>query len=101
MHYILLQTLLHYARQEATVDTQVLWLDLTAAKARYGRWIGGELPQFAEFARSTRARTARQKEAQQALQHAAAPQEADDEFLVRLRKLRSVTCWPLESFSRS
>ncbi|BDA49511.1 Endonuclease MutS2 [Coccomyxa sp. Obi] len=65
----------------------VLWLDLTAAKARYGRWIGGELPQFADFARTTRARTARQREAQ-ALQHAAAPQEADDEFLVRLRKLR-------------
>ncbi len=28
----------------------------------------------------------------QALQRAVAPQEADDEFLVRLRKLRSVTC---------
>lgn len=33
---------------------QVLWLDLTAAKARYGRWIGGELPTFAEFARTTK-----------------------------------------------
>lgn len=56
--------LLGFDSGNATLGMQVLWLDLTAAKARYGRWIGGELPQFTEFARTTRARTARQKEAE-------------------------------------
>ncbi|EIE19122.1 hypothetical protein COCSUDRAFT_38365 [Coccomyxa subellipsoidea C-169] len=66
----------------------VLWLDLTAAKARYGRWINGELPTFAEFARTTKARTSRQKEAQALQRATASPKEADDEFLIRLRRLR-------------
>jgi transcription initiation factor TFIID subunit TAF12 len=75
----------------------VLWLDLTAAKARYGRWLGGTLPAFVPFQRTTRARTKAQKDASAAATASAASQqqqngaqaaEADDRLLVRMRRLR-------------
>lgn len=31
---------------ECQVALQVIWLDVIAARARYGRWIGGTLPTF-------------------------------------------------------
>ena len=69
---------------------QVLWLDLTAAKARYGRWLGAALPGFVPFQRTTRARTKAQKGAEAAAKHSGAggTEAADDGLLVCMRRLR-------------
>ena len=67
---------------------QVLWLDITAAKARYGRWIDGCLPAFAPFPTTTRARTKQQKREAAVDAAARAIRDADDDAFIRLSRLR-------------
>lgn len=76
---------------------QVVWLDVTAAKARYGRWLDGAIPAFVPFPKTTRARTKQQQQQQQekeaalaADQAGANSSEADGEFIIRMRRLRCV-----------
>ncbi len=65
----------------------MLWLDITAAKARYGRWIDGCLPSFVPFPTSIRTRTKQQKEA--AVEAAArAVSDLDDDLFIKLSRLR-------------
>ena len=69
----------------------MVWLDLAAARSRYGRWIDGALPEFVPFPRTTRARTKRQAEADAAAAAAAAAaalQDPDAALLMRLQRLR-------------
>jgi hypothetical protein len=63
----------------------VVWLDITAAKARYGRWLGASIAAFVPFARTTRSRTKREAALAQQSQ---GPMEADDDLVIRLRRLR-------------
>ena len=79
---------------------QVVWLDVTASKSRYGVWLGASLPEFVPFPKTGRARGGAA-----AKQRAAAAAkgvneggggggglwEDDDKFLVRLRRLRYPT----------
>ena len=44
---------------------QVVWLDTVAAKARYGRWIGGVLSELTTFPKTGRARGGAAKQQQQ------------------------------------
>ena len=37
-------------------SAQVVWLDSVAARARYGRWMGGVLPEFLPFPKTGKAR---------------------------------------------
>ena len=67
---------------------QVLWLDITAAKARYGRWIDGCLPSFVPFPTSTRARTKQQKREAAVKAAARAASDLDDDSFIRLSHLR-------------
>ena len=67
---------------------QVLWLDTTAAKARYGRWIDGCLPAFAPFPTTTRARTKQQKKDAAVEAAARAASGMDDDAFIRLSRLR-------------
>ena len=67
---------------------QVLWLDSTAAKARYGRWIDGCLPAFAPFPTTTRARTKQQKRDAAVEAAARAASNTDDDSFIRLSRLR-------------
>lgn len=69
--------------------SQVLWLDITASKARYGRWIDGCLPAFVPFPTTTRARTKQQKK-DAAVEAAAraASDIVDDDAFIRLSRLR-------------
>ena len=82
--------------------SQVVWLDVTAARSRYGAWIGGCLPEFVPFPRTGRARGGAAK--QKAMKSADAAADAaadgsaatdaggvwedDNKYLVRLRRLR-------------
>lgn len=71
----------------------MLWLDVTASRARYGRWVEGTLPTFVPFQRTTRARTRAQRDAAAAAEEGAggncrAPKQADDGLLIRMRRLR-------------
>ena len=70
---------------------QVVWLDVTASRSRYGEWLGASLPEFVPFPKTGKARggaakrrTADQPTAGRGLW------EDDDKFLVRLRRLRCV-----------
>lgn len=77
--------------RQYAVAVQIVWLDLAAARSRYGRWIEGYLPEFVPFPRTTRARTKRQAEADAAAAAASAAavlQDADAALLMRLRRLR-------------
>lgn len=67
---------------------QVLWLDITAAKARYGRWIDGCLPSFVPFPTSTSARTKQQKREAAVKAAARAASDLDDDSFIRLSHLR-------------
>ncbi|KAK9866014.1 hypothetical protein WJX84_002049 [Apatococcus fuscideae] len=70
----------------------VVWLDCTAAKARYGRWIDGVMPRIIPFPKSGKPR----KRAQQAAQTSKrrAPESADElpegaeDHLLRLQRFR-------------
>ena len=76
---------------DALAFMQVVWLDVAAARSRYGRWVDGALPEFVPFPRTTRARTKRQAEADAgaaAAAAAAALQDPDAALLIRLRRLR-------------
>lgn len=42
---------------------QVVWLDATAARARYGRWVNGVLPEFVPFPKTSKARGGGSKKA--------------------------------------
>ena len=66
----------------------MLWLDITAAKARYGRWIDGCLPSFVPFPTSTRARTKQQKKEAAVEAAARAVSDLDDDSFIRLSRLR-------------
>ena len=74
----------------------VVWLDATSARARYGRWIGGTLPEFVPFPKTGKARGgARKRAAATAAAAAAGGGEEDDDaeasggrHFVYLRKLR-------------
>ncbi|CAK0787588.1 hypothetical protein CVIRNUC_010810 [Coccomyxa viridis] len=72
---------------QQALDT-VLWLDITAAKARYGRWIDGCLPAFVPFPTTTRARTKQQKRDAAVDAAARAIGDADDDAFIRLSRLR-------------
>lgn len=78
---------------------QVVWLDTTAAKARYGRWIGGTLPQLTPFPKTGKARggskaaAAAAREAEEetdagAGEEAAAARDDSERHWVYLRRLR-------------
>ena len=73
---------------------QVIWLDVTASKSRYGVWLGASLPEFVPFPKTGRARSGAAKQrAAAAAKGADGPGggglwEDDDKFLVRLRRLR-------------
>ena len=69
----------------------MLWLDITAAKARYGRWIDGCLPAFVPFPTTTRARTKQQKRDAAVDAAARAVSDADDDAFIRLSRLRCLT----------
>jgi hypothetical protein len=43
-------------RPPSAAAPQVVWLDAAAARARYGRWIGGVLPELAPFPKTGKAR---------------------------------------------
>ncbi|KAI7845433.1 hypothetical protein COHA_000985 [Chlorella ohadii] len=84
-----------YALQD-TLD-KVVWLDCAAARARYGRWVGGTLPTLCPFPKTGRARggsraAAQQAEqaqqAQQAQQEGGEEQDDADRHWVYLRRLR-------------
>ena len=69
----------------------MLWLDVTASRARYGRWVEGTLPTFVPFQRTTRARTRAQRDAAAAEEgggNGGAPKHPDDGLLIRMRRLR-------------
>ncbi|CAL5224634.1 g7352 [Coccomyxa viridis] len=72
---------------QQALDT-VLWLDTTAAKARYGRWIDGCLPSFAPFPTTTKARTKQQKKDAAVEAAARAASGMDDDSFIRLSRLR-------------
>ncbi len=67
---------------------QVLWLDITAAKARYGRWIDGCLPTFVPFPTTTKARTKQQKKEAAVEAAARAASSMADDSVIRLSRLR-------------
>lgn len=78
-----------------TLTPQVLWLDAVAARARYGRWIGGVLPEFVPFPKTGRARggskqaaAAAAAEEQGAAGGGEAGQDDSDRHWVYLRRLR-------------
>ena len=74
---------------------QVVWLDVAAARSRYGRWADGRLPEFTAFPRAGRARTKRQAEADAAaaaVAAAAALQDPDAALL--MRRARPALCSP-------
>ena len=77
---------------EASLDA-VVWLDGVAARARYGRWIGGVLPQLSDFPKTGKARGGSIKrggdEAATAEAEAdAAAQDESQRHWVYLRRLR-------------
>ncbi len=84
------------ASRAITKRLQVVWLDVTASKSRYGTWLGASLPEFVPFPKTGRARGgAKQQRAAAASAKADAATggggglwEDDDKFVVRLRRLR-------------
>lgn len=76
---------------------QVVWLDAVAARARYGRWVGGVLPEFVPFPKTGKARGGSKKaqQAQQAAGGGPGGVESEEEgggCYVYLRRLRCVLC---------
>lgn len=66
----------------------MVWLDCAAARARYGRWVGGTLPMLCPFPKTGRARGGSRQQAQQAEQEEGAEQDDADRHWVYLRRLR-------------
>ncbi|KAL4459148.1 hypothetical protein ABPG75_014013 [Micractinium tetrahymenae] len=86
-----------YAIQDSL--DKVVWLDTLAAKARYGRWIGGTLPELVPFPKTGKARggskaaaAARQREEEEEAEAAGGEEEAarddSERHWVNLRRLR-------------
>ena len=72
---------------------QVVWLDVTASKSRYGVWLGASLPEFVPFPKTGKARGGAAKQRAAAAANGASGGagglwEDDDKFLVRLRRLK-------------
>ena len=65
---------------------QVVWLDVTVAKARFGRWIEGSLPQFGPFPKVGRVRGKKNLGPGKGV----GGKGSDDSYWVNLRRLRSV-----------
>lgn len=79
------------------LTVQVVWLDAVAARARYGRWVGGVLPEFVPFPKTGKARGGSKKaqQAQQAAGGGPGGVESEEEgggCYVYLRRLRCVLC---------
>ena len=77
---------------------QVVWLDTVAARARYGRWIGGVLPELVPFPKTGRARGGskakgqqqqqQQQQQEQQEQQQEGPSDDSERHWVYLRRLR-------------
>ena len=81
----------HFSHTKLTCRPQVVWLDCAAARARYGRWIGGTLPTLGAFPTTGRARGGSKQQAQQAQQdggEGGEEQDDADRHWVYLRRLR-------------
>lgn len=71
------------------VEMQVIWLDVVAARARYGRWIGGTLPTFVPVPVAGKASaTARKGNKPPEGQNTASDGEEEEKFSIRLKQLR-------------
>ncbi|EFN53577.1 hypothetical protein CHLNCDRAFT_136763 [Chlorella variabilis] len=57
---------------------KVVWLDGVAARARYGRWIGGVLPELAPFPKTGKARGGGGRARQQAAEEAVGDGQGDE-----------------------
>lgn len=66
---------------------QVVWLDVIAARARYGRWIGGCLPCFVPVPMTGKV-SARAQKGSKGLEQPAASQAQEEKLAIRLKHLR-------------
>eukprot|EP00884_Botryococcus_braunii_P008293 jgi/Botrbrau1/17465/Bobra.0054s0052.1 len=91
----------------------VVWLDVALARARYGRWLHAHMPELVPWPREgkQRGRTSRSQPPsassasaqarhddngdweEEALGDGSEPRESDDQFLLRLRRLRHPLLW--------
>ena len=67
---------------------QVVWLDVVAARARYGRWIGGALPTFVPVPIAGKASAKARKGNKPPERQIAAEAGEEEQFAVRLKQLR-------------
>ena len=66
---------------------QVVWLDVIAARARYGRWIGGCLPSFVPVPMTGKVSARAQRGSKGAEQPAGSPKQ-EETLAIRLKRLR-------------
>ncbi|KAL3134938.1 hypothetical protein ABBQ32_007900 [Trebouxia sp. C0010 RCD-2024] len=66
----------------------VVWLDVVAARARYGRWIGGSLPSFAPVPTAGKASAKARKGNKPPERQPAAETGEEEGFAIRLKQLR-------------
>ena len=67
---------------------QVVWLDVVAARARYGRWIGGYLPSFVPVPLAGKASAKARKGDQTAESQLEVANDPEKAFAIRLKQLR-------------
>ena len=68
---------------------QVVWLDVVAARARYGRWIGGTLPTFVPVPLAAGKATAKARKGNKPPERQPAAEAGEEEqFAIRLKQLR-------------
>lgn len=65
-----------------------MWLDVVAARARYGRWIGGALPTFVPVPIAGRASAKARKGNKPPERQPAAEAGEEEQFAIRLKQLR-------------
>ena len=67
---------------------QVVWLDVVAARARYGRWIGGSLPSFVPVPIAGKASAKARKGNKAPERQPAAAAGEEEQLAIRLKQLR-------------
>ena len=76
------------SEDEQLHGVQVVWLDVVAARARYGRWIGGTLPTFVPVPSAGKASAKARKGNKPAERQPAVEAGEEEQFTIRLKQLR-------------